>query len=222
MDVPGFSPQETAALAHVISAPRFATYLRATGSDEQRALALYHWNVQISAAFMVPLHFCEVAVRNAVAESLESVHGPRWPWSPGFHRSLPDPPHRYSPHKELVAVAANQPTTGKVVAELRFFFWQKMFTVRHDGRIWDRHLSRAFPALPDRLTTAHMRQTIHDEMDKIRDLRNRVAHHEPIFLRSLADEYGRIRQVIHWRCPVAAAWVDRVQTITGLIATKPR
>lgn len=37
----------------------------------------------------LPLQICEVAIRNAVVEAIELVHGPNWPWSRGFRRSLP-------------------------------------------------------------------------------------------------------------------------------------
>ena len=35
-----------------LSAPRFAVYLTATGGDRARALALYEWNAQLSAALL--------------------------------------------------------------------------------------------------------------------------------------------------------------------------
>jgi hypothetical protein len=70
-----FTPAELHDLPGVISAPRFATYLQATGNDRARALALYEWNLDLSAAFIVPLQICEIAVRNGVAEAIED--GPR-------------------------------------------------------------------------------------------------------------------------------------------------
>lgn len=35
-----------------LSAGRFATYISAAGGDRGRALALYEWNAQLSAAFL--------------------------------------------------------------------------------------------------------------------------------------------------------------------------
>lgn len=57
-----FSANEIAELPRVISTPRFATYLQATGGDAKAALSLYLWNLEISAAFLVPLQLCEVAI----------------------------------------------------------------------------------------------------------------------------------------------------------------
>ena len=123
-----FTPDELRDLPGVISAPRFATYLQATGNDRQQALALYEWNLTLSAQFIVPLQVCEVAVRNGVAEAIEKVHGATWPWSNGFLRSLPRSKRStdYNPEVDLRNTAARQPTTGKVVAELKFAFWKDL------------------------------------------------------------------------------------------------
>lgn len=48
-----------------LSAPRFAVYLTATGGDRARALALYEWNAQLSAALLHDLAHLEVGLRNA-------------------------------------------------------------------------------------------------------------------------------------------------------------
>ncbi|ABQ71643.1 protein of unknown function DUF1526 (plasmid) [Rhizorhabdus wittichii RW1] len=122
-----FSSDEIRDLPPVISGPRFATYLRVTNNDVDHALALYQWNLEISAAFIVPLQVCEVAARNGVVEAIKKVHGPNWPWSNGFIRSLPVPKkaYHYNPQNNLRDVAARQPTTGKVVAELNFAFWER-------------------------------------------------------------------------------------------------
>jgi len=129
-----FTNDEIRELPVVSSAPRFATYLRATGSDPEAALRLYQWNLMVSAAFIVPLQVCEVAVRNGVVEILEKVHGPNWPWSNGFIRSLSSPKRGYDPKQDLREVASRMPTAGKVVAELKLAFWEKLFTVGQDGR----------------------------------------------------------------------------------------
>lgn len=217
------TPDELRDLPYVISAPRFATYLQATSNDRERALALYEWNLTLSAAFIVPLQVCEVAVRNGVAEAIERVHGANWPWSNGFLRSLPRSkrPTDYNPEVDLRSVAARQPTTGKVVADLKFAFWEKIFTAGQDSRIWDAHFRACFPGAPASLTIAQARTIAHADLKAIRLLRNRIAHHEPIFNRNIADEYRRIHEMTGWRSQVAAAWMNRKQGVTALIPLKP-
>lgn len=218
-----FTLEELTQLPEAISEPRFATYLQASDDRTPAALKLYHWNLEISAAFMVPLQVCEVAVRNGVAEVIERVHGPEWPWSSGFIRSLPVPKkrHHYSPQSNLRAVASQQPTAGKVVAELNFAFWEKIFTKGQDQRLWVPHLHQAFPGVCRSTTVPLARAQAYQDLFDMRRFRNRIAHHEPIFARDLARDYARLRALIHGRRPAAASWVDKIERVSALIQTRP-
>lgn len=218
-----FTPPEVADLPDVISAPRFATYLQAKRGHIEDVLALYAWNAEISAAFMVPLHLCEVAIRNAAAEAIEAVHGANWPWVNGFIRSLPVPrrPIDYDPQRNLQQVASRQPTVGKVVSDLNFAFWEKVFTQGQDSRIWDAHFRAVLPGAPAVLTVAQARAKVFADLEAIRRFRNRIAHHEPIFARNLTADYASIRELVEYRRPVAAAWLDKVERVTALIGVRP-
>ncbi|BEH16717.1 hypothetical protein MAALD49_40850 (plasmid) [Marinobacter shengliensis] len=207
-----------------LSPARMGTYEAAagvTGGDDPSALALYAWNADVSGALLAPLHVCEVVVRNAVSDALEAVYGNRWPWSATFERSLPDPLRGYSPRKDLQSARRSAPTTGKVIPELKFVFWQKMFTQRHDARIWDAHLMRIMPNLDGSKTVAELRQEIYSDLEQIRGLRNRIAHHEPIFSRSLMDDYQKILALVRFRCGSTASWLEENQKATAVIAEKP-
>ena len=218
-----FTAAELQDLPGVISAPRFATYLQARGNDVADALALYQWNLELSAAFMVPLQVCEIAARNGVAEAIEKVHGPDWPWSTGFVRSLPVPrtPTHYNPQIDLRAVAAREPTTGRVVAELKFAFWEKVFTVGQDARLWLPHFRTSFPGVPATTSVPVARAAAFAALQHVRHFRNRIAHHEPIFARNTAADYALIHEVIGWRSPTGAAWMNNIQRVTALIQVKP-
>lgn len=133
----------------MLSAARMSTYEivnDASGKQIPPALALelYAWNAQVSAALLAPLHICEVVTRNAVAEVLELQYGNRWPWSQGFERSLPVAQHGYCLAADLQNARKKAQTTGKVIPELKFVFWQKMLTGRNDLRLWNNHLALAF------------------------------------------------------------------------------
>jgi len=219
-----FLPDEANELPFIISAPRFATYLQAMGNDRDKALALYEWNLDLSSALIVPLQVCEVAIRNGVAEAIQTVHGPNWPWTNGFIRSLPRPKRQfdYNPALDLTRCAKVQPTTGKIVAELKFAFWENIFTKGQDSRIWDTHFRTFFPGSPINLTIAQCREIAYKDLRSIRRLRNRIAHHEPIFTRNMADEYRRIHDMIAWRSPISASWMDKKQVVLPLVAQRPQ
>ena len=220
--LPPFTADELRELPRVISAPRFATYLQAMGNDIESALKLYQWNLEVSAAFIVPLQVCEVSARNGIVDVLEMVHGQNWPWSNGFIRTLPSPRHHYNPKNDLQSVAQRMPTAGKVVAELKFAFWENMLTRRHDQSLWTPHFRTAFPHSDNTIPTYKARRISKPALESVRKLRNRIAHHEPIFTRNIADEYANIHDIISWRSPTAAAWMDKTQGVTALIPTKPQ
>lgn len=213
------------AVREALSAARLATYEIATGrkgDEDLSALTLYAWNAQVSGALLAPLHVCEVVVRNAVANAVEAQYGNRWPWSPGFERSLPDPKIGYSPLKDLQNARRGASTVGKVIPELKFVFWQKMFTSRYDGRLWNPYLMRVFPNLKSNMAIAQHRQEIYNELEQIRKLRNRIAHHEPIFTRNLQDDLHKISSLVESRCRVSAAWLAQNQIALSLIQARPQ
>lgn len=172
---------------------------------------------------MHPLHIVEVVVRNGIDEALTAAYGPEWPWSHSFEQSLPNPKNIYSAQRDLTR--AREPytaakKTSKVIPELRFVFWQNMFTKRHDGRVWDKHLASTFPGLPGR-TLKSNRAKLHTQLESIRRLRNRIAHHEPIIVRNLNDDFQKIIDVISYRCKHTGTWAVANTNAYRLINSRP-
>lgn len=215
------------AIKTALSPGRIQTYEAATkafGHDDPCVLALYAWNAEVSAAFLAPLHICEVVIRNAVSDVLDVVYGPRWPWDRNFVLSLPNPqqaPNIYNPRRDLQGVAAKQPTTGKVIPELKFVFWQQMFTRRHDIRLWNTHLTRVFPNHDRSKTIVALRKEIYANLEVIRIFRNRIAHHEPIFSRNLQEDLQRLVELVQQRCTLVASWMAANQGIARLLSQTP-
>jgi hypothetical protein len=212
------------AVKAAISPARLATYETAAGvhtPDNMAALDLYAWNAGVSGAMLIPLHICEVTIRNAVSTAIENVYGPQWPWSSGFERSLPDPTKTFSPKRDLISARRKYTTTGKVIPELKFAFWQSIFTSRHDSRFWSPFLPTIFPNMDSTKTVQERRKMIYDDLEQLRFLRNRIAHHEPIFARALSDDYSKIVELVRFRCAVTAVWLEHNQTAVQVIAAKP-
>lgn len=212
-------------VSKALSTPRMATYGHAVGSSPSsvRAVELYNWNAAVSAALMHPLHVVEVVVRNGIDEALTAAYGPEWPWSHSFEQSLPNPLSSYSARQDLIRTRAPYTTarkTSKVIPELRFVFWQNMFTKRHDGRVWRKNLASTFPGLPTD-TIQKNRALLHTELESIRKLRNRIAHHEPIIARNLNDDFQKIIDVISYRCTGTGTWTVANTNVYRLINSRP-
>lgn len=212
-----FTEEQLNNIPHILSEPRFATYLQHCNNDRTCALELYQWNLEISSAFLLPLHLLEISLRNAVSECLESTYTSNWPWNQRFILSLPNS-NGYNPRRNLQQTASMQsPTMGKVVSELKFVFWEKMFTARHDIRIWNQHIRTAFPNSPQQMTPRQIREQAFQDIFTIRSLRNRIAHHEPIFRRNLQEDYNKIHELVEWRDKTTADWMNNIQHVTTLI-----
>ena len=208
-----------------LSSSRLSTYeavvFNGTALSTEQALKLYAWNAQVSAAFFAPLHLCEVVIRNAVSEALEQKYGSNWPWNTTFEHSLPNPSKGYSPRKDLINARQGMTTTGKVIPELKFVFWEKLLTKRFDDRLWTPYLFTVFPHYDTSLSVPLMRNRLRILLEKVRGLRNRIAHHEPIIARDLDVDFKNIDALIQYRCKDTAFWTYKNQLVTPLMELKP-
>jgi hypothetical protein len=55
----------------------------------------------------------------------------------------------------------------------------------------------------------------------IRRLRNRIAHHEPIFTRDLPTGLRQMLDLINLRSPDTAHWVRALEDATTVLSQKP-
>jgi len=198
--------------------------MQAAAGNKRRATELYGWNARISAALLLPMHFAEITGRNVVHDALTEVYGPRWPWNPTFRGSLPSPPRGYNARQNLEQTARYQGSTGKVITELKFVFWQTMFTASNHVRIWDQRIAQLLPnagAVAGTSSEVALRERIYADLDAIRDVRNRVAHHEPIHARSLDADLQRMLDLIDLRCTATGSWVRNMEDVTSLLPHKP-
>jgi hypothetical protein len=122
---------------------------------------------------------------------------------------------------ELLSARHKKPTTGKVIAELKFVFWEKMLTTRFDERIWNAHLFSVLPNLNPGWDIPTARNKIYDDLAHLRVLRNRIAHHEPIFNRTLTVDFQKIKEIITFRCHQTAGWMVQNQQAQAFFANKP-
>lgn len=217
-----FNDEILNALETSLSPERIETYVRAANGNKERALRLYTWNTAVSAAFYGPLQGLEVALRNGMHQQLEMKYGSDW----------------YDNQKcGLDAGALNRIDEAKtklrkgkypidpphVVAELPFGFWVSLLgkgghprtpeTAKrnYEMTLWRPALFRAFPY------NKQKRSDIHKPFNYLRTLRNRIAHHEPIFNRHLEKDYQSIIEVTEWICPKTADWIKHHSRVEELL-----
>lgn len=178
----------------VLSTPRFEPYLAAAGSDVGKAISLYWWNVEISAALYIPLHCLELALRNAMHAQLCSWFGRAdwWVQAPldGNGRRVVS-----AAEERLVRLAGRGYTADDVVAKLTFGFWVSLLSRGYDRELWVPALHRAFPYFTRR------RQELHAGVLDVLALRNRVSHYEPVHRRDLWTDHAQIYRLLGYISP---------------------
>jgi hypothetical protein len=215
MATPG--PAELLMLERRWSPERLAPYRAASGGDLAAAVELYRWNAEISAALGTTLGHVEVLLRNALHEELAAWslrrHGePRWYLDPGG--VLTDEGHRDVAKARARATRDGRlETPGRVIAELNLGFWRFLLATRYDGTLWRSCLHRAVPG--------RRRREVHAAVSRLHEARNRMAHHEPMFNRPVADLRATTVEVAGWLCPVTRDWIDAGCRVLPLLAGRP-
>lgn len=203
-------------VSNVISQERLTNYLTASGYNPERALALYGWNIQISEAFFPVLSASEVCLRNTVSARLAELYQPRWWESTEVLTQIRN-------GKRIVKTAQDKlrkkgpVTSGGMTAELAFGFWVNMLLPYHKDVFWS-NLNDAFPNLPQQVTYTDL----YNRCDDVREFRNRVFHHEPIFRRNISQEYSQIMELIGWLSPEKKTWIKQYSRVMTVARQKPQ
>jgi len=220
------SNDEINSIQGTLSVERFKTYLDFSNQDSQKAISLYEWNVRISSALTTPLHLFEIANRNAILKAIIQVFGQNWYVSESFIRTLPSSARRsYNPRKDLYSVVLKLRnegilSSGKVVAELKFIFWEKMLSRSHDRSLWHKYFSTSFPNSDHSISFMERRKNANKIVFQTRNLRNRIAHHEPIFTRNILGEYQDVIKLISWCNRDTARWLSEFDTVMDVLKAR--
>ena len=209
------------ALEASLSRERLRTYFEEARGDRERAMRLYGWNTAIGAAFYGPLQGLEVALRNAMHRQLANVYDPAWYDNPdaGLDKGALE---RVAKAKTELARAGHAVEAPRMAGALSFGFWVSLMgpggrtatgiKANYEMTLWRPALRRAFPHR-GKLT----RKQVHGPLNDLRILRNRIAHHEPIFERDLAADYRRILDAEGWISPETAAWIAHHSRVPDLL-----
>jgi len=202
-------------LEKVFSAPRMGRYKDRCHGNERYAMAAYRHNLLLSEALTPFICTFEVSLRNAIHGQL-SRHYCRVDWweswrgDPRFSRQLTD----IAGVRRKLHRRKEPQTPDKVVAELTFGFWSTLFNSEYQAELWS-PLRRAFPYCPKQL---RKRAAVSAIVNKMRILRNRTFHHEPIlWIRENASNvHLEGLQLLHWIHGGLGPWfasINRVPVI---------
>jgi len=195
----------------------------------------------LASALQPTLHVFEVTLRNAIfttSVKLVDARGLRMPDIPCWLDAR-DSTLLYARGADEVARAKTslgsdprRRTPGHLVARLTFGFWGAVHGARVQrtpGRSTQALAARAplvfpfrWPPGSRRLAPTHAdRETVYTRLHQIRELRNRIAHHAPIWDRELAAEHERILEVLAWMSRRMADAVVALDRFPRVLAEGP-
>ena len=192
----------------------------AQSSSPPVALDFVGWHHRLSAELFLIVGFVEIAVRSAVHTamsdwSLQKFGSTNWfeyvekRWEDRARREL-------ATARDRIATKGIECSADEMVRELNFGFWRYMLAVRYQTIFWPIICRRMVGVPPG--SERHLFRRI----GRIHDLRNRIAHHEPIFGRRLDLDHRDCLLVLGAICPVTAQWVESQSRVPEVLAARPR
>ncbi|MES2742314.1 MAG: hypothetical protein V4754_15385 [Pseudomonadota bacterium] len=188
------------------SAARIGRYRAACGGDESRAARAYAHNMLLAEAMMPLLSVLEIALKNGIHRRLCIVYRrPDW-----WEVWTGDPAFQW--HSREIVSARNKlqrraeaVTPDKIIAELTLGFWSALFNAHLQPVLW-KDLRLVFPRCPK---PQRKRHTISSALNQVRDLRNRIVHHEQLLWlnTSLIDLHAKGIEVLGWLDPQLPLWL---------------
>lgn len=193
-----------------MSASRMSRYITACGGDSKKAMTLYRYNLRLSQELFTIISCFEVSLRNAIDQHYTTLHGNDWLRDAANAGGIFDNNHcRVTAGfiRSALTIFGPYYTHAKVVAKMDFGFWRYMFA-QPQYRAGGQTLLQIFPAKPTSTATIQYNQSfIFNELAKVNDIRNRIAHHEPICFQPghsvigttyARQHYALILQLFQW------------------------
>jgi hypothetical protein len=177
-------------------------------NSKNEALIAYSWNIELSQALYPALQILEIALRNSLHDAITACYQTEYWFDLEFLHSREK--ERVTQAKDNLKKDKKPIEVGRIVAELSFGFWTSLFDVRyeHDQTLWPKLLKSTFPFLPKGQRT---RTYLSRELNRIRILRNRIFHYEPIWhWKDLPQQHGSIINLIKSLSISAAQYLDHL------------
>lgn len=224
-----------------LAAPRIdAVRLFFAVATDREALGCYAWCQAVASALFPILGDFEVALRNALHRALSQYYGGvdsyNWliPQSTSNQYTRPTHSLGQKTRNDVVAIAEKinrrkgSVNQDDIVAALSFGFWEQIVNSidyrTHPPGLQEHVLSAVFPYAPDMDTFSYQSNAFKQRtvklLGQIRDVRNRIGHHDAIWSVHEFDDHGKkgfIPRKPHQACTSIEKFVQRVAWFAGWI-----
>ena len=232
-------------IERAISTPRLGTY-RSEASSDDHAWALYRWNVHLAAAVAPLAADLEVTLRNTIHDRL-TEHFDRPDWWASTSLLLDDVTAEMLTEvvrKHQKEIAKGKAGPGKVIADTTLGVWVHLLgrgghsalgrAVDYETRLWRPALRFGFSRgtfTPAGRQRRPPRADVHYRAALFQRLRNRAAHHEPIFngiqapgsttVIAVGDVWEQSLELLAWMSPDLADLHREQSAMPVLLQNRP-
>lgn len=222
---PFLFPGQCDALRTAVGADRLAAYDVVVGYDRVRAINLYVWNAAVSAALFEDFSVLEVVLRNACHRELRIWNAAQGHKSPWYHHPVltPGGMQDVGRSRQHVVQGGKPETEGRVISELMFGFWRLLHSKTYEATLWTPCLRRAYP-----LQQPNDRSVVYHHLDRLNTVRNRIAHHEPIYGSTIgktgldiAGMHDALIELLGWIDFDVQRWVIAQSRVPMLLTNRP-
>lgn len=194
----------------VMSKTRMQRYLFSVSGNTKKAMRLYRLNLTLSQELFTIISCFEIALRNSIDRLYISQHGSDWlrdSIMPGGIFTC----QKCTTTANIIQKALSEIEPNykheKLLSKMDFGFWRYLFAqplYNAGGRV----LLKVFPNKPKSTPTMNIdNSAVFNKIGRINELRNRIAHHEPVCFRphhnSISTAFSRnnydlIKELYRW------------------------
>lgn len=221
-----------------ISKNRLATYKdRFSLASDEEAFGLYIWNKKVCSVFLPVLQLLEISLRNSVHEGniefqrkqhlasgksdedAEALLDREWfkNFFSANRITYPESWNQIAVAEAALKKSNRQSDIDQIIAKLSYGFWSHLCGKAHNDT--KQNSLELWPKIRDEVFPGAIRGGVHISMAEIQevlvqvnDIRNRIAHHEPIwhsthlydisnFVNKLIRDFEKCVEVIGWINP---------------------
>lgn len=190
---------------------RLKGYLSKAGGNKNLANELYSWDLDISSALWRHFNVLEIGLRSALSLQLVNM-------SPSVNWWLNENLLLQSEKSKIAALGDKNGTPfsqDEIITRLTLGFWASLLSKKYHQRLWQAGLEDAFPNFQGK------RRDFHMKLERLRKLRNRIAHHEPIIDREINLDLNLIVEVCGTLDRRIESWIGADKRVDKILARYP-
>lgn len=200
-----------------LSIERFEPYLNLAANNRSAAFRLYEFNIKLSESFYPSLHNLEISLRNNFHFAIAKTYGEKWFLNDDLILGTNKKESVNAAKVAEIITKSKSTDANLIVSNLSFGFWVSLLYPNYELGLWRNSLRKVF-SQNKKIT----RKEIHQKLEKIKQIRNRAAHHEFILKHDLGTRHQIIYEILNLLSPELANWTSELDRFPEIFAEYQR